>query len=657
MWIRIALTGALTCLLLVACGGGGSGGGGSSSSGGTGSSSSGGSTAHTITLNRSRVDLHADNMFSAGIFEVVDVTYSGAGLVVGTLPGQTKPDWLMAFTPEIISPTQARVTLGFFQQGLQDSEPQRNSTTLRFVTGNADGSGVVFRDLIVTATLDHTVTPQLELLTYVHDAATSPVTTIGVDTRNATWEASSDSPWLQVTPASGTGDATLQVTTTPGSLAEGDHVGHVSVRDTVTQVVRTAEIRMGVDPRRLEVDRRGVALSSTNGRSRLQADIRIGDTAGLAGRWTLTDDAPWLTANVTQGAGATTVTLEATDAGLTNGTHFANVIAPDAEPALTNTATVRVGFFVDKSSVIQNPVRLAGEAPFVVAADPIRPLVYGFRNTPPNITLQAWNVHTGALVHTVVVPNATFAWRARVSPDGSGLLLYTSGEQHLIPIALSAGAPVVGSPWVMSPAADDFALTQINGSDVIVWPSGKLLSASTGAVVASFEGLSNSTATFPSSLAVSPNGQRLFMVGKSVANHSLVYAALGFRAGNHSAVVTREFLEPADGRMAYFDPDGLHVVSRSSEALTRYTFGETGPERTLVASGWDLFPSAYDGFYTTDFSDNWLHYTAGLDVVGSSNPGSAGNPLLWAISGDETRLFYRDLSQAGFFGAMGDLGF
>jgi hypothetical protein len=659
MRMATALASAFTCLIVAACGGGG-GGSASSSSGGTGSSSSGGSTGHTLTLSRSRVDLYSENFFSSGSTEFVDVTFSGAGLVVGTLPGETQPSWLTVFDPQVTSPTQARVTLSFFQQAL-DNVPQRNSVTLRFATGNADGSGVVFRDLVVTGTLDHTVSPPLHVLTHVRDAAASPSTTLDVLTRNATWEASSDVPWLQVSPTSGSGNAILQVTTSPGALPEGDHVGLISVRDTVTQRTKTATVRMGVNPRRLEVDRRGVALSSTLGRSRLQADIRVSDTSGQPGRWKLTDDADWLTANVTQGAGASVVTLEATAANLPNGTHYANVtIAPDAEPALSNSATVRVGFFVDEDAVIQNPTRLAGEAPFVVVADPVRPLVYGLRNTPPDITLRAWNVHTGALVHTVVVPNASFVSRARVSPDGSKLVLYASGEPRLIPVALSAGTPVVGTPWTgMRAGSDDFTFTQINGSEVIVWSPGQLLSASTGGVLATLEGLSQSVATFPSSIAVSPGGERLFMVGTTVANHFLVYAALGYRGGQHSAVVLREFLEPHDGRMAYFDPDGIHVVSRSSQELNRYTFGQIVPDRTLpTGGGWDLFPSAYGGFYVTESSGaNWLHYASGLDVIASLSPGSAGEPLLWALSGDETRFFYRDSSQMGFFGALRDLGF
>ena len=137
-----------------------------------------------------------------------------------------------------------------------------------------------------------------------------------------------------------------------------------------------------------------------------------------------------------------------------------------------------------------------------------------------------------------------------------------------------------------------------------------------------------------------------------------MYGALGYRAGSFSALVLKEFNEPGDGEIVYFDPDGEHVVSRSSHTLSRYTFGQTVPDATLQTGGYDLFPSAYGGFYLTrDTGDVWIHYSPDLEPIADVSLGAFSQKLLLAISGDETRLFYRDLSQVGSFGGIEDPGF
>ncbi len=648
----------LSCLLLAGCGGGGGGGGNPPNPGNPG----GPGAAFSISLDRTRVDLLMEENTPFGLSQDVTVTFNGAGVVVGTLPGTTLPGWLGVGSATVISATQVRIPITFFPSGIQPTTPQRVSTTLRFVTGNSSGTQTAIQDLLVTGTIDHTLSLSNELYTWTQGATALPASSVDVTTANATWEASSSAPWLTVSPASGTGNATLNLATAPATLPEGDHVATLSVRDTVTNRIKTTTVRLGVDPRRLELDRRGLALSSTLGRSRVNATLHVIDTAGLAGRWSISDDASWLTASATSGTGNSAVTLEAHDNGLANGTYYATVtVSPDNEPGFANSTTLRVGFFVDKSTPISNPTMVSGEEAFVWAADPVRPLIYGLRNDQPNgVSLRAWNVHTGALVHSTIVPNISFPWRARVAPDGSKLVLYASGEGQLIPITLSDATPVVGAPWTNmrhDTLAEDFDFARINGADVIVWPLGQILSASNGNVVATIEGLSTVVATYPSSIAVSPNGQRLFMTGKTNVNHSLVYGVLGYRAGNYSARVLTEFNEPHDGEVVYFDPDGEHVISRSSHELTRYTFPRTTADSSLLKGGYDLLPSAFSGFYVTeDTGANWLHYAGDLTLLASMSP-APSDGYLYAISGDETRLFARDTTQAGFFGSLRDLGF
>lgn len=639
------MTTMLASVLLSACGGG---------SGGMG-----GGAPTSVSLDKSRLDLTYEAPFGSGYTGEVTVTFKGAGVGVAMPPGQTQPSWLFVAQPTLVDASTARVRFDFLPSSSLNG-PQRVSTTLRIGTADANGNNVVFRDFTVTGTLDHELSATRQVLTYTRDSATAPAAGIDVRTRNATWEATSNAAWLQVTPASGTGDATLTITGAT-TLAEGDYSGTITVRDTVTNRSKTATILLGVDPRRLELDKQGLALSSTLGRSRLTATARVIDTANLAGRWTISDDAPWLSTSATSGAGASNITLTANPTGLADGTYYATVTAsPDAEPGLTNTATLRVGFFVDHTNAAQSSVRILGNTPVTSAtvADPIRPLIYAFDIEFPNSTLRVWNVYTGALMDSQTLPNAVI-FGAQVTPDGAQLLaIDSSATGGIIPIALSAGAPVAAARWTGMRAdmpVSEIAIARLNGVPVIAWPPNQLLSATDGRVLANI--LLSNSATFPASPALSTDGRRLFVVNKYVGNHFLAYVALGYRAGTFSASVMDEFIESNDGTFAMFDRDDTHVISLASGALRRYTFGSRTSGPTVFANGFRPILHPDGSFYMQSTTGpNWLHYDSSLNVIATSAPGVADGKTLVAISADGQRMVTFD-SNLPLFGNFADLDF
>jgi len=588
----------LSCLFLAACGGGGGGSGSSSSS----SSSSGGGSGNTITLDRTRVDLVADDPLGANTSVDVTVTFSGAGVAVGTLPGETLPAWLTVFNPTVVNSTSARVRLQMNAQA--SGTPQRFTTTLRFATADASGGHIAFRDLTVTGTIDHTLSPAVGNFIYTRGATTTPAMSADVQTLNATWTASSDVAWLSVSPASGTGNATLNLTTTPAALAEGDYVGTITVRDTLTMRTRTTTIYLGVDPRRLETDRRGLSFSSTLGPSRLTRSLRVIDTAGLNGRWTAASDAAWLTSSSPGGTGSGTLTLTANPTGLTEGMHYATVtLAPDNEPGLANSTTVRAGFFVDRTHAIASPVAFTGEHGFTIeSADPIRPYFYNITSSPTP-TLNVWNMYTGALVDTLP---AVFGGPPAISPDGSLLLVLDPGTHTITPIHLTDDTRTAGTPWAgmrFSVGIDRLAFTRINGSDVVVMGSGQLLSATTGGFLADFSASAFLHPDTPRFVAASPDGRAAYLAGESIANHRLLRFALGYRAGAYTARLTHDFNEPGDGNPPTVDPTSTYLYS-GGDRLTRYDATTMAVQRTAVRTGGgvntvlengDVFASVYAG--------------------------------------------------------------
>ena len=72
----------------------------------------------------------------------VTVTFVGPGVVVGTLPGQTEPSWL-----SVSAPTQSTSPLTVTIGATASVQPGSYSTTLRFATGSASGTNVVYTDV------------------------------------------------------------------------------------------------------------------------------------------------------------------------------------------------------------------------------------------------------------------------------------------------------------------------------------------------------------------------------------------------------------------------------------------------------------------------------------------------------------------------------
>jgi hypothetical protein len=643
--IRFAIL--LGCLWLTACGGGGGG-------------DEGPPPPNTISLNVTRAELAVPGENSpAGTFQDVMVTFSGASVAVTGTTGATPPNWLV-IDPVTLSPTTARVRIIFVPANVQPSTPQRVSTTLRFTTSNANGGNAATQDLEVTATIDHRLVVAPDHFMSTQGAASSS-TTVELATLNASWAATSDAPWLTVAPASGTGHEFLTLTANPATLGEGDHQANLTIRDTLTNRATPYTVRITVDSRRLELGRQGVALSSTLGRSRPNAAIRVIDTAGLAGRWVLSDDAAWLTTSATSGAGTSEVTLNADAAGLADGMHYATVtVSPDNEPGFVESANVnmRVGFFVDHTTPITSPASFTGMAIPDFGSrnlvDPIRPYLYELDDAIVPVTLKAWNMHTGALEYSLPVPGAPRAASLHVSPDGALLLVGS------VPITLPDGAPLVGAPWPpANRSGGASAIARVGGINVLL-AGRQMFSTSDGSLLAEMSLPSHMHNLY--SIAISPNGRRAVILSNStIIGHYVIPVMLKLRAGAFSAHVPTYFGDPNNPETVYFDRDGDHFIVETGTSLERLSFLRSRPDVATRKAGYGpLFPSAYSGYYDSNRTsgvDQWLHFDGNLNVIASARLDQIGNKTLSAISSDETRLMAFEGSAPGPAPVVMDLDF
>jgi hypothetical protein len=624
MRMRISLAGMLSCLLLIACGGGGDSGG---SSGGGGNS---------ITLDHTQLNLVGDG----GVADVT-ATFSGAGLAVGSLPGSTVPSWLFVSSTTPVTGTSAKVRITFHPTGPGD--PGRVSTTLRFATADANGGHVTFKDLVVTGTINHRLSHSKEFLTYTRGATTSPSSTFDVIAPNISWTATSDATWLTAAPANGTGNGSLTVSTATSSLAEGNYAGTLTLRDTLTNHAEVVTVHLGVDPRRLETDRRAVAFSSTSGGARLARIVRVLDTAGLNGHWRVSSDAGWLTPSAPNGSGDAALTMFANATGLADGMHYATItFEADNEPGFVNSATVRAGFYVDNASPAASPVAITSGVGLTTATvmDPIRPYLYGAAFGNPNSTIEVWNVFTGELVESLTIP-ITFPGRITIASDGSRLYIPDVNSSAIVPVDLVGDTRTVANRWdnvKTSAGVEDIAFTRINGSDVVVWGPGQLLDPANGNVLVNFETspfISDSTPRF---ITATPNGKSAFIAGESLANHRLLRYELGFRAGAYTAFLSHDINEPGDGHEMKVDSRSRYLYS-AGDTMNRYdTAGLQLQLSSTPLGGGELDILDNGNVYVAINHGPYVRLDADLNELARASFGSSFF-YTGKISSDERRMF------------------
>lgn len=574
----------------------------------------------------------------------VDMAHSGSRVTVAPLTGAL-PAWLQLSAITTNDRYFSHVTLTFVPQR---DVPHTERVTLRFTASDADGSNVVYQDVPITATRVHSLSPQREFRTHTVGSPGNLTTRLELAAEGR-WTASASQPWVRLPSTSGQGNASIDVAIDAGTLTPGEHFAFVNYYDIVSQRYKGYTLLLIVDARRLETDERGLAFSATPGASRLTRELHITDTSDFNGLWRISDDAAWLTASTNTGAGDAVVTLNADPTGLAEGLHFATVtVSPDNEPGLTNSSVVRVAFHVDRSTPANTSVALEGSAPAgALAADTLRPWLYGFDRNGADSTLRVWNFHSGALLQTLTVPNLAAA-RARVAPDGRMLLVSDSENRKFVafPVDTEVRAPL--APWTAMRFAgrfEDFAFARINGAEVIVWSAAQLLSPENGAVLYGFEPFSMTYApTIAPALAVANDGRFGCMVNSAGGRSNFLFFVFGHRAGTFSSAII------ASGQPVGASANDCLTDSRSRNnyvvvdgAVRRFPFFQLESDRQRPASADELQSLSNGELYLSGGDATWKHLDGTLAELATRSV--TGERVQGVISADETRLF--ELVSAG----------
>ena len=153
------------------------------------------------------------------------------------------------------------------------------------------------------------------------------------------WSASPDTTWLAASPSSATGNGTVSIRVTTGTLTAGSYTGTITLSATgasnrtvpVTFTVTAAPI--------INLNLTSLTYAATQGASNPANQTVTLTMTGGATNWTVSDNASWLSVTPTSGSGNSTVTSNVNTAGLAAGT-YTGTITVSATGALSKTVTV-----------------------------------------------------------------------------------------------------------------------------------------------------------------------------------------------------------------------------------------------------------------------------------------------------------------------------
>lgn len=619
-WAACALLG----LALAACGGGGGGGDKS--------------PATSISTNAASVDLVVRNLDEPPAASV-SVTFKGAGLVVGTRPGETLPSWLQVEAPPTptspVAVTLKATNVRFEPQGVQ-------TVVLRFVTANADLSQQVYTDVAVNLVMPHQVEPAAVAYRATQGQANAVSTQdIALQAQDINWSVVASQPWLRPERTSGTGSGALVLGVDPTGLAPGVHAAQLTVRDAAHDVDRVVDVQFIVDARELVVRRQGVALTSVGSQQHLSARVATADNAGGVSQWAASSDQAWLRLGAATGTTGQDLTVTADPSGLADGMHYAHVTLSPATAGVGGGATVTVGLYIDRARTSQPFFWMAPRdlqsPPYgytQMLADPVRPYVY--LNQSDN-RIDVYNVHTGEAVGHITKGGAGWG-TLTIAPDGSVLVAADIARRvvHTINPDTLALSPAI--PYFRVPAAADFRMAAqiVGGRLLVATTAGDLIDVAAQQRVADF---SDSVPILGSGhIAFSNDGRSLVIQDARYTPHMLYHAHV-FRSGGGVGVAVSSAVGQAGaahGVVATAD-DAAFVVGTDQQGWLY-----AGNSLTDVAAVEGMRDQAFTlfdgGFLAVDSDRETVNRYSASGVLASVVGTRRGMVYGLAVSGDQQRL-------------------
>lgn len=307
----------------------------------------GGGSQYGISLSPASVSINTTEGNPPPAATIVHVNFVGDGVVVGYAPGVAQPSWLSVVQQG--SATQSSVD---FALSVSDTTTVGTRTTsVRFVTGKADGSDIKSVDLPVTYTLaasDLALSTSTSSLTFSSGAGGASPSPQTVDvTYNGTAVSVANVPtWLSVTPAA-SGTSPVTYTFTPngtgfsaGTTLTADVVFSTSRPGSPLQRTSTVHVSYNVLQPFDATASVGTWAFTSVAKSAQVAQPSGGYTLTIWGskaRWRITSDSPWLKLSPASGSGGANVVVTADASAQPRGTFSATVTVTDDDSGGTRT--------------------------------------------------------------------------------------------------------------------------------------------------------------------------------------------------------------------------------------------------------------------------------------------------------------------------------
>lgn len=414
-----------------------------------------------------------------------------------------------------------------------------------------------------------------------------------------TWSARVEHSWLRLNATRGSAPFTLRVTALPEGLTQGSYTSVIHLRDESEGINHDIPVTLNVEPHKLVVQDNGIALSALPSRSTLSHSLVVRDNGGAQASWTASSDQSWLSVSPSNGLTGDTLTLSANPNALaTDSIHYATVTLSSSDWDISNSETLRVGFYI-RATDVSASISLSGLAKpdktVGLVSDPIRPYVY---ETHADESVEVFNVHDASLVGTFYAPPGSELRELEISSDGSLLYALDRAHDRIIPIDLDT--QTLGTPWngLALPSCStapgscyvDLRYARPNGHAVLITGAQQVLDAQTGARLASFT--DSASYTRPPMLAVTPDGHAFFAKIANTTHSDLVRYALRYSDVNPTPVAALETHRHSSALNEYsmdlrVSADGAHVYSAA------YTGAAVEPYRLLMHATNDL---QHEGF-------------------------------------------------------------
>ncbi|MBV7537260.1 quinoprotein amine dehydrogenase [Duganella sp. sic0402] len=187
--------------------------------------------------------------------------------------------------------------------------------------------------------------PAMPLTSTAQAGGAAPASvTVAVNATGRSWTAAGSSNWLKVSPASGTGNASLTVSYDISGLTQGQYASDLILKSNDNQTL-LLPVSLTVLPPALVLGQNSLTFNAINGAPTSSQVVSLDTSPRTTTDWTASSNAPWLSVSPTAGStpATTVVTVNPAIGPLASGTHSAAiVITPKGTDARTLPVTLQL---------------------------------------------------------------------------------------------------------------------------------------------------------------------------------------------------------------------------------------------------------------------------------------------------------------------------